>query len=313
MKKRIISMLLSFAMLLSLSVPSFASGDRETADDGKSTVEMYNGTLYYSVHTDEIVYCSQLSQEGTMVFSYALPDEGIIYQSEPIELNLAGRLRESASSTEYLEAVNQEILNHLDGYAVSPVIRLQDQADNMRAARANASSAMLKQVEYNFGADYKNTLVASKKYTHDKDYYLYIYGSQSTYQMNYSTVDFAVGTAVSTIQVFFDVFKMDFTIQWFVGLVGDVIDYVGNVEKLIVSVTGEVGVFSRNRIKQVTVPSYTNEVIYSASSVLNQAFLCANGKWGIRNSEGTYTQPIYNDNNQIFSTAWTRFVTNWLN
>ena len=280
------------------------------------SVEEYRGTTFYTYKDEYLIFASQIGPDGTTVISYMTTGSNVIYQTKPFNINTmstsTSTLQSMSKDLDTVSSVNASLMEDLDAYEIDmavPVNRAQPQNQVNAAA---ASSALALQVEAKYGTNYNNRYLGSRTMTYDKSYQFRVYGYQTTYQQDYDRLDFEIGTAITTIKACIAVYTFSFGIKEIIDLFDLIVELKDNTEMLGAAVHGEIAVYQCNRVKQVMVPSYTSDVIYSASSVRQDAFLYMNNKWSIKEFEKPYTQPAYNDDDTLYNTALTRFINFWL-
>lgn len=162
------------------------------------------------------------------------------------------------------------------------------------------------------GDDYQKKFIASRRMTYDQDYLLSCYETQSTYQLKYDTVDFVAGTAVSVIKTWISLGEYECTVEWFLNAFDAVQDTYDGIQVIKAAVKGEAYKYESNRIRSVTVDYYSDDVVYSASSVRRNTIIHNGTSWADSEDKSSYTQESYADEDVMFNTAFTRFVYNYL-
>jgi len=82
--KKLISIIVTISLCLSLSVPvlAYESIIENGTEDNQYKLIEYNGTVFYTYEDEYIVYVSQISEDGTMQFSYAMRNDDVIFSSD---------------------------------------------------------------------------------------------------------------------------------------------------------------------------------------------------------------------------------------
>ena len=312
MKKRLISLVLAISMCVALGAPVFATNKLIGANDdtliGRSeypTIETFGEAIFYRGETNDVVYCSQLTEGRNLVFSYAFKDDNVIFQSLPVDVNEVFRIR-SGITESVLEQINMAILQNLDMYAIDKVIQLSEVNNtNSRAASIDGI------VNSAFGSDYANKFFASRTKTYDRAYQMYCYGTQTTRRMTGANFEFDAGTALTVISTWFALNGASMGISTIITVLSVGYEVANGIKVISHAVKGELHSYECDRVKRVTIPSYSSDVLYSASAVFRSNFILSNGTWTV-DSQASHVQPAYDDYDLLFNTAFTRFVNNYL-
>lgn len=310
---------LMFILIFSLCVGTFLPAYAKVADVAKNdinienitdednvTIERLGETILYTYQEDDFVYCSQMESDGTMVFSYTSEDNSQIYQSQPFNVNdnFGGDIMSDLNN---LTVVNTVILKNFDKFNVYIALNLNQSEYSLQSASSNVESI----VTATFGSNYTNLYLKSATRSYDKTYTLRCHGYQSTYCLQNAAFSFAAKTAISTITAWIAASKFSFSVSWLLGAAAVATTIYDGVKCINAALQGNAYFYECNRIRRVTIPSYTSDVLYSASWVLKYSFVYTNASWASE-EEFSYKQPAYDDYDNLFNTAFNRFVVNYL-
>ena len=311
MKKKLTALGLALAMTVGLTQGAFAANDNRI-DEDFVTIEKLGDTSLYTYHKGNFTYSSQLEPNGIMIFSYSQGKDSAIYQSQPF--NVCDYVDVSGNDKEDLTTINNWVMQNLDAFSVElayvpPVAR-------PLAPRAKSISQV---VQDTFGSNYTNKFIHAATRTWEETYGLHCYASQSTYQLDGAVFRFAEKTAISVINTWIGQHLFKFDYSFLIAACSTVIKVYDGVKCIEKAISGEAYYYECDRIKNVKIPSYTDETIYSAYQKLTYNFIYDSGSgiWDISkepigsNTHSNYGNDLH-DNTKLFDAAFNWFISNYL-
>lgn len=304
--KQICSLVLALAMCLSVSSVAFAQ-ETVANSSGKWETETLGTTTLYTYKSEFLILTAQLETNGILLFSYTFPGSNLIYQSDAIsESDYA--LFDFSDNRDVISFLDTYILQNLETFEAHTV---PEPSTNLIYSTQAASIDEM--VVAALGPAYQNRFMASRTKTYDTSYQLYCYGMQANRLLSGSAFYFAAGTTISTIKAWLTRESFDVDVDLFIDLAEGTIGIIGGVKLILDEISGNAYYYECSKIKQVTVPSYTSDVVYSASCYSKHLFVYSDDTdtWSVSETL-SHVQPAYNDNDMLFDTAFTRFIYNYI-
>ncbi|MEA4963803.1 hypothetical protein [Lutispora sp.] len=236
-KLRFVSLLLVMALTMQLSVapafaaqsnvPDFTVISQDINKDLKSAKQIakWNNSILYTSVTPEMSYCSQITPEGKIQFSYVRTNDGVVVVSEVYDVSeIYSRYNvEATYSIDSYDALNCVIIANIASF--NDVTRLNRNVVGSTRGFSTLSSAITDA----FGSNYTSKLKGSANKSYNgTTYYVRCTESQTTSNTTPDSHWFAKDTAITAV------IAWALTGGWsWIGLVSSIV--VGVVSTVIVN------------------------------------------------------------------------------
>ena len=252
---KMICVCMALVMVLGLSTSAFAV-DKFNHSDANTVLEIsdnvviekINGTVLYVYESENLVFCSQLEENGMLLFSYMYPGSSMIYESKPFTANDFMVLR-SVDNIDSITALNSMLIENIDMFESHVVLDWEDMS--RFSARAASIDGM---VNATFGTPYQNKFLASKTMKYDRSYQFYCYGMQANRRMAGDAFWFAAGTSLSTIYSWIKGGGFGVSLDSFLSLAGGTTDILSGFSLLADEISGSAYTYECSRIKHINQP-----------------------------------------------------------
>jgi len=316
--KKLFSLVLVSALCMSISSSAFAMDQTDKSDqileESKFEVTVFEGELFYTYQDEDIVYCSQISSDGTMQFSYITKTDKAIYSSDTFSVANFLSAIENPSETNNKKqespiAINIAIIKNLDFFTT---LEKFDSSEFKNVEQGTmAVPSINSQLTATFGANYSGTILkASAKLYNGKYYTTTCYGYQSTYELKNAAYSFAAGHAVTAIIAWITLGVFACSITWFLSAAAAVTETINTIKYIKYAISGSLFAYECARTRIVNVYGYSN-TMYWAGWTLKNEFLYNGSTWDTNNYHDVKHWD-YEDVSGLIDTGFQNFVNYYL-
>ena len=279
--------------------------ERNKAEDCFEIIE-YDGAKYYVYSDDSMVFCSQITEDGFMQFSYAFCESDAIYSSEVFLISdFLNEIGNSLGSQRGIDLPEEEV-----NIMVMRNLALFTDLEEISLVTTRASVPSL-QLTAAFGADFSNQFLGISNKTYGgKSYSVYCYGFQSTYELKGAAYSFAAAALITAILAWITLGPFACSLSWFLTASAAVVETVGGLQKLKYAISGDLYAYECDRTRLVTVSGYSG-TMYWAGWTLKNEFLYNGSTWNTTNYYNSKHWD-YDDVSGLLATGWKNFVNMYL-
>jgi len=239
--------------------------------------QRYGDSVFYTYKDEYLTFCSQITNEGVIQFSYAYNGEDVIFASDAFmvsdilgDLELTSTSRENFSNTN--DQVNTLVVENLGNFTIAGETRVSSSGAHNRGP----SSSLLISL---FGQDYDNVVHGFSSKKHEGiSYSVWCHGFQSTYELKGYAYQFIAQTALTTIITWLLGGAFSATIAWFVSAAAAVVETVNNIDRIKAAISGNMYAYTCLRQRVVTITGIPG-TMYSAAWGIRKEIILNGSTW----------------------------------